>query len=185
MADAPYYDQPENVKPPSNGLGVAAFVCSLIGVITCGLFGPVGALLGFFGMFKQPRGFAVAGFIIGLIGTLWAAAVGTFFYGLSQNWGGMRDEFNISVLEAFTQEHYAQHGAVPTTQQWDQVISNMPTLWIDPNHVRYDRHADNHATITMAGPDEQFDTADDLSREVVLGPGAAPNVPMPVDANAP
>jgi len=58
-------------RPPSNGLGVAGFVVSLVGVVaTCGALAPVGLLLSLVAMFKKPRGFAFAGVVLGLIGTV-------------------------------------------------------------------------------------------------------------------
>lgn len=58
--------------PPSNGLGVAGFVCSLLGIVgTCGLLCPIGLILSLFALRKQPRGLAIAGAIIGFIGSLW------------------------------------------------------------------------------------------------------------------
>ncbi len=58
-------------RPPSNGLGVAGFIVSLVGLLaTCGALAPVGLLLSTIAIFKKPRGFAFAGIVIGLIGTV-------------------------------------------------------------------------------------------------------------------
>lgn len=70
------------VQPPSNGLGVAAFVCSLVGVLSCGLFAPVGLALSIPAMFRQPRGFALAGLILGIAGSLWLLAAFVLFGGV-------------------------------------------------------------------------------------------------------
>ena len=60
------------VQPaPTNGLGIAGFIVSLVGFLSCGLLSPIGFLLSLVGLTKQPRGFAIAGAIIGAIGTLW------------------------------------------------------------------------------------------------------------------
>lgn len=69
------FNQPRPQAPaqrtPSNGLGVAGFVVSLVGVVaTCGALAPVGLLLSLVAMFKKPRGFAFAGVVLGLIGTV-------------------------------------------------------------------------------------------------------------------
>jgi len=70
------------MKPqPSNSLGLAGFIVSLAGlVVSCGLLCPVGLLLSAVALFKRPRGFALAGFILGLIGSLWLIAA--FVFGL-------------------------------------------------------------------------------------------------------
>lgn len=58
-------------RAPSNRLGVAGFIISLVGVVaTCGALAPVGLFLSTIALFKKPRGFAFAGVILGLIGTV-------------------------------------------------------------------------------------------------------------------
>lgn len=57
----------------SNGVGTAGFIISLISVIFCWLPGVswfvwlIGLVLSFAGLFKSPRGLAIAGMIISLI----------------------------------------------------------------------------------------------------------------------
>jgi len=58
-------------QPPSNGLAVAGFVFSIIGVLTCGCLSPIGLVLSAIGLAYQPRGLAVAGCILGGIGSVW------------------------------------------------------------------------------------------------------------------
>lgn len=60
----------------SNGLGTAGFVLSLVGLLTCGFLCPLGFLFGLLGMFKPPRGLAIAGTVIGALGSLWLAFFG-------------------------------------------------------------------------------------------------------------
>lgn len=62
--------------PPTNGVGLAGFIVSLLGMFgTCGLLSPVGFILSLIGIFKEPKGFAIAGLILGLFGSLWLGAV--------------------------------------------------------------------------------------------------------------
>ncbi len=57
----------------SNGVGVAGFVLALVSLILCWV--PIlswilwffGILLSFIGMFKRPRGLAIAGFLISVV----------------------------------------------------------------------------------------------------------------------
>lgn len=78
MQDA-YADPRFAFQPtPTNSLGTAGFIISLIGlVLSMGLLSPVGMFISFVAMFREPRGLAVAGFILGVIGSLWL-----FFFGL-------------------------------------------------------------------------------------------------------
>ncbi|KIC63359.1 hypothetical protein RM51_06675 [Chryseobacterium taiwanense] len=68
----PTYIQQE--ATPSNGIGIAGFVMSVIAIFVgwipfLGWFVWVlGLILSFIGIFKTPKGFAIAGLIISLIG---------------------------------------------------------------------------------------------------------------------
>lgn len=66
-------------QPQSNGLGVAGFVISLLGFLSCGVISPLGLILSLAGLSKEPRGLAIAGTIIGGIGSLWLFVVVTLF----------------------------------------------------------------------------------------------------------
>ena len=69
-----YVNVPE--KSNSNGLGVAGFVLALIGLFigwvpALGwIIWLLGAIFSFAGLFKQPRGLAIAGFVISFIDLL-------------------------------------------------------------------------------------------------------------------
>ena len=66
----------EGDKSPSNGMGTAGFVLALIAFFVCWI--PVvdfvvwflGALFSFIGVFKKPRGLAIAGLVISFIGII-------------------------------------------------------------------------------------------------------------------
>ena len=67
------------VQAPSretNRLGVLGFVISVIGFLTCGFASPIGLILSFIGMFFEPRGLAIAGFILGVLGLSWLILFG-------------------------------------------------------------------------------------------------------------
>jgi hypothetical protein len=52
-----------------NRLGIAGFVCSLLGIVTLGLLSPLAFLLSAIALRKRPRGYAWAGTALGLVGT--------------------------------------------------------------------------------------------------------------------
>lgn len=70
-----------NAEKKSNGLGTAGFVLSLVYFLLCWV--PVlnliiwflGALFSFIGVFKQPKGLAIAGLVISFIGIIILVAV--------------------------------------------------------------------------------------------------------------
>lgn len=63
-------------SPQTNGLGTAGFVCSLLGLLTCGFLSPLGFLFSLFALLKAPRGMAIAGFILGAVGSVWLFVAG-------------------------------------------------------------------------------------------------------------
>ncbi len=101
-AAAPDYDPPPRRvlsyrHPPrhsdSNGMGIAGFVCSLVGLVACaGVLCPIGLILSAIGMQREPRGLAIAGLIIGIVGSVevlvvilwWAALVALVVHPVSR-----------------------------------------------------------------------------------------------------
>ena len=64
--------QPHVVYQPvqqSNGLGTAGFILSLVGLVTGGILSPIGLIISLIALGKHPKGLAIAGVIIGLIGS--------------------------------------------------------------------------------------------------------------------
>jgi hypothetical protein len=76
------YPEERYDPPQQNGLGLAAFVVSLIGLFSAGILSPVGAVMGAIALRRDPKGFAIAGLVIGLFGTLWICLVAAFFIGI-------------------------------------------------------------------------------------------------------
>ena len=81
----PQYQQYQPVQPkPVNGLGIAGFVLSLVGIIFLwvpffdAIVSLIGLVLSGFGMKKKPNGLAIAGLVIGIIafivGLIWTIA---------------------------------------------------------------------------------------------------------------
>jgi hypothetical protein len=70
----------QQIGSPSNGLGTAGFVLGLLGFLTSwagvgGVIGFFGLIFSFAGLFKSPRGLAIAGLILSLLGIFIALAV--------------------------------------------------------------------------------------------------------------
>jgi hypothetical protein len=63
------------VQQQTNGLGLAGFICSLIGLVlgvatgVGGLLSIVGLIMSLIALGREPRGFAIAGVILGLLGS--------------------------------------------------------------------------------------------------------------------
>jgi len=66
-------------QPNENGLGLASFIVSILGLISVGILSPVGAVMGLIAIRREPRGFAIAGLVIGLVGSIWICLVSALF----------------------------------------------------------------------------------------------------------
>jgi len=95
MSQAPPYNPPppRPYQPPpvpqTNGLGIAGFIVSLVGMVLCmGFICPIGAILSGIALIWKPRGFAIAGLILGLLGSLlWGIVIGVWFYKMPSYFG--------------------------------------------------------------------------------------------------
>jgi hypothetical protein len=65
-----------------NGLGTASFVCSIVGLFSAGILSVVGLILGAIAMRREPKGLAIAGFVIGLIGTFFGCLLAALFFAM-------------------------------------------------------------------------------------------------------
>ncbi|MBT7351168.1 MAG: hypothetical protein HN811_01770, partial [Phycisphaerae bacterium] len=66
-------------QPDENGLGLASFIVSILGLVSAGILSPVGAVMGLIAIRREPRGFAIAGLVIGLVGSIWICLVSALF----------------------------------------------------------------------------------------------------------
>jgi len=106
-----------HVQPQStNGLGTAGFIISLFGLLTCGILAPIGLMFSLVGLVKAPRGFAIAGSVLGALGSLWFLVAGfaliTGCLGLGAATGAA---VNVS-------DHYARHGILPDADEGQRLV---------------------------------------------------------------
>ena len=149
----------------SNTLGLVGFIVSIEGQITGGCLEPIGLVLSIIAVFKQPRGFAIAGIVISLIGllvflvlllpvVLVFVAIGVAGALISQTIGEFTGPLN---------NYYDTNGTYPATL--DEVGIDLSVLdeaygggW------QYNRAPDGQSfTIVGPGPDGQLDTEDDFT----------------------
>jgi hypothetical protein len=169
MTQNPYYPYPPPAAPqPVNGLAIAGFIVSLLGFFTACILSPVGLLLSFIALFKRPRGFAVAGLILGMIGSLIPLLfVGFFgvmiFSAIAMGSPGIRT-FG-SVQEAHTRIDSAASTndyTLPDDPLGEIAISDQKDGWGNP--LRYRRLSPGRYEIRSAGRDGLLNTADDLEQ---------------------
>ncbi len=176
-------DQMGKPEIGSNALGIAGFITSVLGLLTGGCLSPIGLLLSFIALFRAPRGFAIAGTIIGFIGSLGfiilgfvlgavvllLTAVGIAGIATVAQAGGL-DGLNTvarfkEVGEAVV-DHREYTGAFPASldqlQPGELSSYEITDPWGTP--IEYTLVNDGAGfALTSAGPDRALATSDDYS----------------------
>ena len=157
---------------PRNGLGVAGFIVSLCSLLTCGLFSPIGLLLSLVALRKGPRGMATAGTLLGLIGMVpWAVAGLSIQADIAQRAdrearrelaaATQHTEKQLRVVLEKLEDHRAEHGTYPAGIEGNKLAVPHTDGW--NTSLRYEIH-DNSIIVRSAGPDAEFESADDLTK---------------------
>jgi hypothetical protein len=143
-------------KPPrtSNALGIAGLTTSIIGILTCGAFSPIGLLLSMIGLFKAPRGNAVAGSLLGGLGSLMFSAF--FIYGF---FSGFTTAIELEDAAAHIDGYYYNAGDYPSPEEAESLLYGHEDAWGQP--LRYERRWPDGFEVRSAGLDGAFDTSDD------------------------
>ena len=149
-------------KPERNPLGLVGFILSL----TC-LLSPIGLILSLVALLKRPRGFAIAGTLIGALLTVVVVGVGYGFYWAANAGRGAMAIGYIAVQSEILDEQiraYMREAGSPPASL-DQV-ELPPAAKIDPWGTEYRlvpaASPNGMLAIASAGPDGQFGTADDI-----------------------
>jgi hypothetical protein len=165
-------------QPAANGLGIAGFICSLVGLFTGGLLCPIGLILSLVALGRQPRGFAVAGVILGVIGTcaglilvaliavggLAAIGVGAAAAAVALSEPEKLELTTDSfVITASIESHRATTGGLPASlDELDLETMFLADPWDNAYRYELDTERDGYR-ITSNGPDGQPDTDDDIN----------------------
>lgn len=164
--------RPAPVVRPSNSLGVAGFVVSLTGLIaTCGVISPIGLVLSFFALFRKPRGFAFAGFVLGLVGSVWVfvallaglVAAGGVAAGVHMARQHMEYADDYKAIAAAVETYRADAGFVPASllELSGLTDEQLKDQW--GNYYNYSVGTDGQSfTLKSDGPDGTPGTDDDF-----------------------
>jgi hypothetical protein len=173
MSDAHGYvppPPPPPAEPPTNGIGIAGFVLSLAAIPTCGLLSPVALIVSAFGLRKEPRGLAIAGTVIGALGSLWLVLAGfalvMLFLGVKEavekGGGSIETVFVLGEAQKAIELERSEKGRLPDEPQGNDLIAELRDGW--DRALRYELHGDSF-TVRSAGSDGVFGTVDDASLE--------------------
>jgi hypothetical protein len=160
-------------KPPKNGIGTAGFVFSILGIFTGGLLSPIGLLFSFFGLFKRPRSLAASGFVLSLLGVGFVSSMVAMPVIMHRQQMAHRQyQAQAQVAQRQIAEVIQQIESRPESesQSLDGYEGNAITVQhLDPwgTELRFDERQDGYA-VRSAGPDQRFDTRDDLVEARVI-----------------
>ncbi len=169
------FDVPPVPRRRRNWFGFFGFVLSLFSFLTAGFLSPLALLINLLGLRREPRGLAKAGVVLSLVGITLAAGVVTLAVNadhqahLRQQRRSEQKRNRELVVETTA---VLQQAAVEFKEYAAANSGNLPA-WIDANMVaikhrdgwgeslRFDVEKDG-AKLRSAGPDQRFDTADDV-----------------------
>jgi len=161
----------------TNPVGLAGFIVSLVSLVACGgLLSPVGLILSLVGCFRQPRGLAIAGLVLGLIGSgafilgvvllgvgLIAGAIALLF-GASFIGQGFEAIFDADEVRDAIVAYERSNGRLP--ESIDDLTSldeeAAKDLWDTPYRLTIDPD-DRTMTLVSLGKDQTYGTRDDIT----------------------
>ena len=167
-----YSNPPPNQLPTrgpvqNNSLGTAGFVVSLIGLFTCGLLSIFGLGLSLFGLRKNPKGLAIAGTVMGVIGLVELVLLMFVVYNTMQAIGTVQTAvyqgLNESVAENIARDvakEWELTEQLPSEAEGQKLVGDKSDLY--ENEFRYETDGSSF-TIRGAGEDQAFDTEDDIT----------------------
>lgn len=159
------------LRPMSNSFGFAGFLCSLIGLVcTVGILCPIGFILSLIGLRKRPRGFAVAGAVIGAIGSFGLVILGlagALAFAAIASIAKHGLPYVHTVVGGASLYHqvelYKQSKGTPPPTIADLPVHSSATLDGWRNTFRYQLNPDGSFTLISDGPDGKQGTVDDMS----------------------
>lgn len=168
------YSRPKQASS-RNGLGIAGFVLSLVGLLCCSgvILSPLGLTLSLIALSRPPRGFAVTGVILGTLGVLAglfmyaALAVQAKTYG---GWSNMAEVWMDTIEFAEAIENYnTRTSSVPTSiDELKGLTTDARTdPWGRPYRLSFDQQG-TPVFVVSDGPDGIADTPDDIEEALEL-----------------
>lgn len=170
--DQPMQPEATYVAPvkKENGMGLTGFIVSLVGLFLCGVPSLIGLILSAIGLKKEPRGLAIAGVILGVIGLIQLAGTAVLGYQWIRSMQQTFIEINSMHAETQLEEAAAEIGyawekqqQIPTQEEGDALLNGKNDMM--NNSLVYETDGTTFS-IRSAGADGVLETEDDI----VVGP---------------
>jgi hypothetical protein len=165
---------PAKPADQTNVPGLIGFILALVSFISCGALAPVALILSIIGMRKEPKGLAIAGLIISILGMIELLIFGIYFATVGVMFASCLGLAAVGAQEAAKQQvtkealrqaemqiegHRDLTGSLPDDVSGNQQIEGLSDGW--GKKLRYTRQDEESYELVSAGPDGLFDTFDD------------------------
>ncbi len=156
-----YHDAPQEPRVPArNGLGLAGFIVSLVGIVSCGLTAPIGLILSLVALKRPPKGLAIAGLVIGFVGCL--EGVGAVILGVKFVKPMVETMAVLAETQQELEDRYRDTHEIPTAAEGQELIADRIDGW--GTAIQY-APGESGFTLRSAGLDTIFGTEDDLKQQ--------------------
>ena len=174
------YQQPPRKE---NAVGLTGFIVSLVGLFLCGIPSLIGLGISAVGLRKEPRGLAIAGVILGLIGLIELGIIGTATYqgfraaqqGFTQIKAQLA-EVQLDQAAADIGAKWQEQDRIPTQEEGDEMMIGRNDMM--NNSLVYETDGTSFS-IRSAGGDGILETEDDI----VVGPFEDPQTAIDLSPN--
>jgi hypothetical protein len=132
------------------------------------MLSPIGLLFSLIGLTKRPRGLAIAGTILGALGSVWLVFAG---FAMVAGFAGLKKAVNTAAgivntqaagqlaADAIDQERARLGGSLPSESAGNELIKRHLDAWKHP--LRY-KPSGTTFTLVSDGPDGKPDSDDDI-----------------------
>ena len=176
-------------RDSTNSMGLAGFIVSIVSLIGCaGILSPLSLIFSLIGLGREPKGFAIAGLVLSIIGLLWFGAM--FFFGvlgvilMAAGLGVLAagavmvssvGENAFGIIERVHEIHESTGDVPPSLADLNLGADELTDTW--GNRFVYIPSADGDAFVLFsAGPDGDYGTDDDYHGRIRLDGGFDFNV---------
>ncbi|QQE12714.1 DUF4190 domain-containing protein [Planctomycetota bacterium] len=159
--------QPTIQASESNGLGTAGFIVSLAGFFTAGILCPIGLIMSLIALRGNPKGFAVAGTVVGAVGSLIGALVMLVFGAMILAFLGLSAvavtafdaAIDVNNASSAIVTYYDEQGRLPTEAEAAAILIAEN---VDVMEYQFKATGDASFEIRTNGFDDEFGTDDDI-----------------------
>lgn len=158
---------PHHGPQQSNGWATAGFIVSIVGLFLCGIPSIIGLLLSMIGLTKTPKGFAVAGIAISLLGLIELALGGLLIYTgyiavnrVATEYQRMATSFILESESRRIGEEWESTGVLPSEVDGAEMLELKTDAYGQP--IVYETDGESF-TLRSRGEDGTLMTEDDIT----------------------